>query len=35
MENPFRFGGELNQDELVDRQEELHQVVETDRKSVV
>ena len=31
MENPFRFGGELNQDELVDRQEELQQVVETIR----
>lgn len=31
MENPFRFGGELTQDELVDRQEELQQVVETIR----
>ncbi len=31
MENPFRFGGELNQDELVDRQDELQQVIETIR----
>ena len=31
MENPFRFGGELTQEELVDRQEELQQVVETIR----
>ena len=31
MENPFRFGGELSQEELVDRQEELQQVVETIR----
>ena len=29
MEPPFRFGGELERDELVDRQEELQQVIET------
>lgn len=31
MENPFRFGGELERHELVDRQDELQQVIETIR----
>ena len=29
MDNPFRFGGTLGRDDIVDRQEEIKQVVET------
>ncbi|HYE74163.1 MAG TPA: ATP-binding protein, partial [Blastocatellia bacterium] len=32
MENPFRFGGELDKDELVDRHDELEQVIDTIRR---